>query len=310
MTVYALVLFGCTGSDDAPSDTAALDSGGIVDTNIEPVWEQKRIESSSTINGIYSSGSGVYAVGTGGFAFLGSSDDPWTYMTIDVDDADLTGLWGTGKDETTVLAATTTTGLVAQYTAGAWSTGTLDDTSTLAAVGGSDAANLFAVGHGRVYHFDGTAWAYEELPNNEQLNDVYASGDVAIGVGDGGDCAKRSGGVWATCDLGVTADINGIAGSDTDDVFAVGAAGLVLRYDGTEWTDLQSPTTETLWGVFVPDKKTAFIVGSNGVALKYDSGEWTDLPTGVDNILYSVHGVSESNLWAAGNRGMALHFKE
>ena len=311
MTLFAnLALLGCTGSDDAASDSAALDSGTVTDTSNDPVWEQKRIESSSTINGIYSSGSGVYAVGTAGFAFSGATDDPWVYMLIDVDDADLTDLWGSGKDEDTFLAASTTTGLVAQNVAGVWSTGSLDDTSTLEAVAGTDTANLFAVGHGRAYHYDGTVWTYEQLPNNERLNDVYAVGDVAFAVGDGGDCATRTGGAWAGCDLGVETDMNGVTGSDDDDVYAVGAGGTVLRFDGSAWDNLECPSTETLWAVFAPENKVAYVVGSNGVALKYDHGEWVGLPTGVDNILYSVHGVSDVNVWAAGNRGMALHYRE
>lgn len=306
-----LTLLACTGSDDAATDTAALDSGdtAVEDTDVEPVWEQKRIESSSTINGIYSSGSGVFAVGSGGFAFAGSSDDPWTYMSIDVNDADLTDLWGQGKDEECILAAPTSTGLVAQAAGGVWSTGTLDDTSTLEAVGGSSATNLFAVGHGRVFHYDGTVWLYENLPNNERLNDIYAVDDVAIAVGDGGDCVSRSGGVWTACNIGSEADFNGIGGSAADDVYAVGTGGTVMRFNGTAWNDLEAPTTETLWAVFAPENKVAYVVGGNGVALVYNRGEWTNLPTGVDNVLYSVHGVSSANVWAAGNRGMALHYK-
>ncbi len=306
----ALAIFACTGNDDEQTDSGGSDSGDSAeDTEVIPVWDQHRIETNSTLFGVYASGAGVYTVGTGGYAWLGGADQDWSFMTIDVDDADLTDLWGQGQDTETILAASTNDGKVAQYAGGAWTTGSLDDTSVLEAVGGSSANALFAVGFGRAWYYDGTTWTYETLPGNERLNDVYADGTTAIAVGDGGDCASRRDGAWTACDTGTESDLNGVAGSSADDVYAVGPGGLVLHWDGSSWRDLESPTTETLWAVFVPEAGVAVVVGSNGVALRYANGGWEDLPTGVDNAFYSIHGVSGSNFWAGGNLGMMLHYK-
>ena len=140
--LLALALFACTGNDDqqvdSSGDSAQEDTAPDPDTI--PVWEQHRIETNSTIFGIYASGAGVYVVGSGGYAWLGGSDGDWTYMDIDVDDADLTDLWGQGQDADTILAASTTIGTVAQYAGGTWNTGSLGDTSQLEAVGGSSAS--------------------------------------------------------------------------------------------------------------------------------------------------------------------------
>ncbi|MBM4367967.1 MAG: hypothetical protein FJ102_17270 [Deltaproteobacteria bacterium] len=309
---FALAILACTGNDDEQTDSGGSDTADSAeDAEVIPVWEQHRIETSSTLYGVYASGAGVYVVGDGGYAWSGGADDDWAYMSIDVDDANLTDLWGQGQNDDTILAASTNDGKVAQYAGGTWTTGSLDDTSALEAVGGSSSSALYAVGFGRAWYYDGATWTYEALPGNERLNDVYAEGSSAIAVGDAGDCALRRDGAWSACDTGTELDLNGVAGTSADDVYAVGAAGLVLHWDGSSWRDLEAPTsdTDTLWAVFVPEEGVAVVVGSNGLALKYANGDWESLPTGVDNALYSIHGVSSSNFWAGGNRGMMLHYK-
>ena len=290
-----------------------VDSGDTSDSAIDnsPVWAQHRIESSSTLNGIYASGAGVYVVGTGGFAWVGGTDG-WEFMAIDVNGADLTDLWGQGQNSATILAASTTVGWVAQYSAEGWVTGDLSDTNEIKGVGGSGPDALFAVGWGRAYSYDGKKWTYEALPDAAvKLNDVYATGEDAFAIGEEGVCLQRaSGGVWTACVTGATVALNGISGSGKNDVWAVGAEGTVVHYDGTEWKVHAVPTTKTLWAVFVPEEGSVVAVGSDGAAIRLMDGEWELLPTGVDNILYAVHGISANNIWASGNRGMALQYKD
>ncbi|MSQ00366.1 MAG: hypothetical protein EXR71_00560 [Myxococcales bacterium] len=310
MLSLLLDLSACT-TDTAPVDTA--DTGDTADTaeDTTPVWSQFRIESSSTINGIYASGSGVFAVGTGGFAWSGSGGD-WTFMDIDVDGADITDLWGQGKNEDAVLAASTEGGTVAQYGGGSWTTGTMGDTSALKGVGGSDVSSLFAVGWGRAWSYDGAAWVYEAIPETgDKLNDVYGGGEKAFAVGDGGTSLVRQGGAWAKEETGVDVALNAVDGSGPTDVWAVGEAGTVLHNGGDGWKRVDDiPTTETLWAVFVPEEGVVYAVGSNGVAIRKMDGEWKRLYSGIDNILYSVHGATSTNVWASGNRGMVIQYKD
>ncbi len=309
LTLFALACTG-TPADSGAGDTADTgDTAEVIDTT--PVWTQYRIESSSTLSGIYASGSGVYVVGSDGFAWEGGSDG-WSFMDIDVDDADLTDLWGEGKNDDAVLAASTSLGTVAQYTGtGGWTTGTMGDTSELKAIGGSSVDSLFAVGWGKAWSYDGAAWTYEELPDQSaRLNDVYGDGDEAFAVGEGGECMRRKAGVWAGCRTDVAVALNAVDGSGPDDVWAVGEQGTVIHWDGSAWELKEVPTTETLWAVLVPEVGVVIAVGSNGMALRYTDGTWERLYTGVDNALYAIHGVSRSNLWASGNRGMVLQFKE
>lgn len=304
-----LLSLACTETPQETGSVDTADTAEVVDTT--PVWTQYRIESSSTLTGIYASGAGVFVGGSGGFAWEGGSEG-WSFMDIDVDGADITSLWGQGKNEEAILAASTSLGTVAQYTGtGGWTTGTLGDTSELKAVGGSGASSLFAVGWGRAWSYDGSTWTYEELPDQSvRLNDVYADGTEAFAVGEGGECVRRKNGSWTGSNTGVTAALNSVDGSSANDVWAVGEHGTVVHWDGSAWSVEEVPTTETLWAVFVPQEGLVVAVGSNGLALRQVGGAWERLYTGVDNALYAVHGVSGSNLWASGNRGMVLQFKE
>jgi hypothetical protein len=308
----ATLLLACTGTDTdtQPTDTADTgDTAEVIDTT--PVWSPYRIESSSTLSGIYASGAGVYVVGSDGFAWEGGAGG-WSFMDIDVDGADITDLWGQGKNDDAILAASTSLGTVAQYSGtGGWTTGTMGDTSELKAVGGDGPNSLFAVGWGKAWSYDGTVWSYEQLPDQSvRLNDVYGEGSDAFAVGEDGECMRRKDATWAACKTGVTTSLNGIDGSSAKDVWAVGEHGTVVHWDGSAWELEEVPTTETLWAVFVPEAGTVITVGSNGIALRLQNGAWERLYTGVDNALYAVHGVSGSNVWASGNRGMVLQFKE
>lgn len=309
MMLLPTLLLACTTADTGGED--GIDTGDtavVVDTT--PVWTKYPIQTNSSLNGIYASGAGVYVVGSGGFAWYGGPDG-FSFMDIDVDGQDLTDLWGQGQNESTILAASTNLGLVAQYTSAGWSTGDLHDTNELKGVGGSGPDALFAVGWGRAYSYDGSTWTYETLPDqNAKLNDVYAEGAEAFAVGEDGTCVHRANGVWETCDTGTTATLEGISGSSASDVWAVGDAGTVVHWNGTKWKVEEVPTTQKLWAVFVPEKGVVYAVGSAGTAVRLKNDEWKILYTGVENNLYAVHGISAKNVWTSGNRGMVLQYKD
>lgn len=312
MHLFLIALTGCTteATDSGTGDTS--DTGDTAE-EIVPVWKQYPIQTNAALQGIYASGAGVYVVGKK-YAWFGSGGD-FTYMDIDVDDADITDLWGQGKDADAVLAASTSLGQVAQYTGtGGWATGTMGDTSELKGVGGDSPSALFAVGWGRAWSYDGAVWTYETLPDdNAKLNDVYGVGAKAFAIGEEGVAMIRSGGTWSLSDTGTTAALHGISGSGTDDVWAVGEGGTVVHYNGSEWkVEDDVPTTQTLWAVFVPEQGVIYAVGSGGTAIRKKDGDWEVLPTGIvnGNALYAVHGISATNVWASGATGMVIQYKE
>ncbi len=312
MHLFLSTLVACSTATDTGPAPDTGDSGDTAE-EIVPVWKQYPIQTNAALQGIYASGSGVYVVGKK-YAWSGNGGE-FTYMDIDVDDADITDLWGQGKDEDAVLAASTSLGTVAQYTGtGGWTTGTMGDTSELKGVGGDSPTNLYAVGWGRAWSYDGAAWTYEDIPDaNAKLNDVYGVGAKAFAIGEEGYALVRSDGTWKESATGVEVALHGISGSGVNDVWAVGEGGTVLHFDGTTWTTEEDvPTTATLWAVFVPEEGVVYAVGSGGTALRRKGGAWESLPTGIvnGNALYAVHGVSASNVWASGATGMVIQYKD
>lgn len=316
MSVFALLaLAACSTADTGtPTDTGdTADTAPVEDTR--PIWTPYRIETSSSLNGIYASGKGVYVVGSGGFAWEGGASG-WEFMDIEVGDEDLTDLWGQGQNDDTILAGSTSAGHVAQFTGtGGWTTGDLADTNIIWGVGGSGPSDLYAVGWGRAYVYDGVTWTYEALPDQSvKLNDVYAAGGEAFAIGEEGACVHRgNGGNWTECPTGVTVALNGISGSSANDVWAVGDAGTVLHFDGSAWTVETVPTTDTLSAVFVPEAGSVYAVGNNMAIIRLVDGAWELMRVPDDDVknnLYAIHGISAQNVWASGNRGMVLQYKD
>ena len=276
------------------------------ETQPDSVWEDQRAETSATFNGIYASGRGVYVVASGGEIWTFRSSSGWTSETLEVEEEELNGIWGTGSEDTMIWVAVGDAGKVARYEGGSTTVVDLGTANFETADGTADA--LTAVGWGGVYAWDGTAWNYEALPNHERLDDVWVSGTVAIGVGEEGAIVRRQGGVWVAMESPTDQPLYGIDGAADGDLWAVGKDGTLLHFDGTTWTAQEPFTSQSLWDVYAPTSSSVFAVGNNGTAFHYNGNTWRELPTGVAENLYAVSGSSASDCWAVGNRGTALHY--
>jgi hypothetical protein len=105
---FVLALAACTGApptdsraDDEEDTSAEVEPVDTSDTAVDetPVWTNFRVETSSTLQGVYASGQGVYVTGTEGRAYVGGASTPWVAMDPPVDGVNLTDLWGTGAAE-------------------------------------------------------------------------------------------------------------------------------------------------------------------------------------------------------------------
>ncbi|MFH1469192.1 MAG: hypothetical protein ABIO70_32690 [Pseudomonadota bacterium] len=295
-----LILADDTGEtgDSTPEDTD--------DTQPHSVWDDQRAETSSTFNGVYASGRGVFVVASGGEFWTFRSATGWTSEALDVEEEELNGIWGVGSDESMIWVAVGDAGKIARSEGGNTTVVDLGTANFETADGSADA--LTAVGWGGVYAWDGTDWNYQTLPNHERLDDVWVSGSTAIGVGEEGAIVRRQGGTWVAMESPTDQALYGIDGAADTDLWAVGKDGVVLHFDGSVWTEQESFTSQSLWDVYAPSTSSVFVVGNNGVAFHYDGATWQSLPTGVDENLYAVSGSSASDCWAVGNRGTALHY--
>jgi len=118
------------------------------------------------------------------------------------------GVWGSASNDVFAVAAS---GSIWHYDGMSWRAQLTGRPGDLWGVGGSGAADVFAVGDSGILHYDGVSWSAQASGTTQTLFAVWGSAPTAV--------------------------------------FAVGKGGTILHYDGTSWRPQTSGTTEELWGV-------------------------------------------------------------
>jgi hypothetical protein len=127
---------------------------------------------------------------------------------------------------------------------------------------------------------------------------------------------------WSPMSSGTSANLLGVWGSASSDVFAVGyddSANLavILHYDGASWSAMTSGITDDvlLPGVWGSASSDVFAVGIDnsagaGVIFHYDGSSWSPMTTGTtdDVTLSGVWGSSSSDVFAVGDFDTFLHY--
>ena len=310
----ALTLSACTGDENSDDDDTETDEETDTDTDSEDdsVWKNRSIETSTTLNAVYTSGTGAWVFGGTGAGWRISQGSAET-INLEVSD-DLRGVFGTTSEALTVVGYS---GTVVSVSDDLSSTVVDIGTANLNDVDGTS-SDLTAVGRAGVYRMTGGEWAFEHAAFGGALNDVYIRGDEAWAVGDAGLVMKRDSDGWQRVAMDSNVNLHGIYGGAGMSLWIVGDLGTVLYHDGEIWTDRSIVAKTNLWSVWVGDDGHPIVVGSNGTALKWNpelGGEDTDISegfeemnTGITNNLYRVFGSDVNNVWAVGNRGTVLRY--
>jgi hypothetical protein len=107
----------------------------------------------------------------------------------------------------------------------------------------------------------------------------------------------------------VTGGLQGIWGSNANDVWAVGARGTIVHWDGTAWSTVRAPDPSAfdLQGVWGSAPNDIWAVGLRGI-LHWDGAGWSP-PAGVPAMtLFGVWGSGAKDVWAVGARGVVLRW--
>jgi len=315
-----LALAACDSEKDTSDTEPDVDTDTDTDTEPEAVWEQERAETSESLQGVYASGQGVFAVSTGGRLWTYRAASGWSDEDGGTEGEDLNDIWGVGSGDTMEAWAVGDAGNLIHFIDEGYNNYDVG-TGNFEAVGGPSTNWLFFAGYGGVYFYDGDAWTYETVPAGARINDVWATVDIAFAVGEDGLLLRRVSAAkgWEMMTSPTDLPLFAVGGATAADLWAVGQDGIVLRLTGSDWVefdadpDPKSPgvqrfTGQSLWDVWGIQNDAVYAVGNNGTAFVWDTETWTELPTGVDNNLYAVHGSTAYDVWAAGNRGMAIHY--
>lgn len=314
-----LLLFACgaTNTTDSASNCGTTDStttetADTVDTSATaPEFAKYKVDTPTTLRGVYSSGSGVYLASSRGMMWEGSATDAWSTFAgpAELGSADILGMWATGADEAMTMAIVDENGGVGLLNASTWVSYSLG-TKPNRGVSGTSVTDVYVVGDNGVQHFDGTAWTLEASPT-VKVNAVSAFSGGAWACGNEGEVLQRAAdGTWSALDTGKVANFYGIYAASDSNVTVVGDQGVIMHYDGSSWAQQSADgVLETLNAVFGATDGTLITVGNNGAALRYAGAQWTALTSDTNQNLYAVHGVSGKNAWVGGNGGYAAQYK-
>jgi hypothetical protein len=192
-----------------------------------------------------------------------------------------------------------------------WTKAATGTTETIRGIWGSAASDIWATG-GAELHFNGTAWAVQDVTAVNSGRGVWGSGasDVWV-VGQGGLAAHYNGKDWTGATLGTSETIGAIWGRSPTEIWVVGDEGQFRSYSGGVWNAVASGTARHLyhvWGVGTE----IYLVGAGGAILS-QSGKQAVVPApGTMNVsaahLGALWGTSSSDIWAAGSGGTIMHW--
>lgn len=312
LAVLVPLAIGC-GDKDPTDDTGqpTTDGGtedGGTETDPDPVWTEVSIETSQSITGIYAAGADeAWITMTDGQTKIWQTGS-WSTLSIDVDDEDLNGIWGTGSGSGATVVAVGDAGYIAEWGASGWDLSDVG-TANFEAVDGASSSALFAAGWGGLYDNSSGDWTYVNIAGNPRFNHVWYDGVTAAAVGEDGVLAVYTGGEWTVTQEDERRSLYGVSGTGINDIYAVGEAGTVLHYNGTVWEDFSPETGKSIWAVWAANTENVYVVGNGGLALLRTGGEWVELPTGAESNLYAVHGTGVNDVWAVGGQGLALRYQ-
>jgi hypothetical protein len=271
----------------------------------------------------------------------------WTTFTSPVRGTDLAGLWAESASD--VWAVGLQPGGACQYRTltehwdgSTWavvpSPSRLTVNSTLAAVSGTGASDVWAVGEtscptvqsGRplALHWNGRAWSMVKTPEPGFFpvlsavtalarSDAWAVGDTTVGGIDDPLIEHWNGTAWQVSKLpsSIHGALSGVAAVSATSVWAVGGGPQALHWDGTRWSSVPVPipagTTGSLSAVVALPHGQAVAVGawrptpsrSQVLVEQWDGTAWhmATVPkiTGFSG-LYSVAAAPGQGPWASG----------
>ncbi len=215
---------------------------------------------SANLLGIGGDASKVVAVGQSGTLITSTAINTWTSPPSGTTN-DLQVAWGKAG----TYWAAGTGGVRLRDSGGGFAMVTGDgESGSFYALGGTDAADLWAGGDGGLLTNYKTSWTAKPANVRQLIRAVY--------------------------------------GFNSKNVWAIGAAGLILHYDGTTWTQVTSGTTQDLNGIWGASANDMWIVGNNRTILRYDGKVWTGkaLANATLTDLKAVWGASSATVWIVG----------
>jgi hypothetical protein len=287
-------------------------------------WAAETPPVTTTLTGVWGSGSDVFAVGANGTLLHRTGANSWQAEGAGLTGELLTAVWGTVHNGQPTVYAVGNFGTILSRDGGTWQALSSRVTkTTLNALWTRSPGEIYAVGNGGVIlRRSGTAGVGTWTPvaagvTTESLTAVsgYAaglSGEAEVyAVGTTGTIVHKSGLFW-TIDGGflTNQDLNGVwAGNNS--VYVVGLGGRMYHKTMNTWNIELGPGNKAVtndlfavWGTGTGTGEVVYVVGDNGLILRRDMLGWTqEAATLTTDRLVALFGTNEDNLYAFSNKG-------
>lgn len=194
-----------------------------------------------------------------------------------------------------------------------WSPAVGAPTDYLAGLTGRSATDVWAVTSWvqphALWHFDGTSWSSEPLPEISTPNTLAVAGDEIWIAGPSGAIASRGAGGWRVHASGSDLALQDVFGFAEDALWAVGRQGTILRRGSRGWQPETLPTPNgDFYGVWGSRADDVWAVGNPGLLFHFDGARWSSAVSPVNDLLKDVWGTGPSDVWAIGVSGSVLRF--
>jgi hypothetical protein len=263
------------------------------------------------VTGMWTGPSGTWAIGSGGNV-LRRDPGGWVHHTGGF--GTLGSIWGSGNSLLLVPIA----GSLLDWDGSAWSLLNFSTSSSqgLTGVWGTGPNDIWVVGYASGGTRPAVAWHGSSPTTWSAINPQLAAPLQAVAgsatddvwaVGDGGAILHWNGSAFSATTSGTTVRLRGVWASARDSAWAVGEQGTILRWTGgPSWTPIAPITQAHLWGVWGASAGDVWAVGNGGAVLHWNGTKWTNVWSGTSKDLYAVTG-SGSDVWVGGPPGAILH---
>jgi hypothetical protein len=183
-------------------------------------------------------------------------------------------------------------------------------------IGGTDPTNFYAIGYTQhqgwfILNCGGPQPSVMPLAEVKHtiLRGIWGKGKEVFIVGSGGVILHSDGTTCQVMTSGTTNTLQGIWGTEQNNIYAVGEEGIILHFDGTAWKPMKSNTTAFLNGIWGKSAQEIYAVGQNGTILRYDGAKWQGMTTGTTAFLQAVWGDPASGeIFVVGADGTILGY--
>ncbi len=147
----------------------------------------------------------------------------------------------------------------------------------------------------------------DTIKNNHKITAMIIAA-LVFSLSAGASVSADSSAAWVDMTSGTTADLYGVWGAGSSDIFATGESGTIIHYNGSGWSAMTSGTTADLYGVWGTGSSDVFVVGKSGTIIHYNGTAWSAMASGITADLYGVWGASGSDVFAVGKSGTIIHY--